>query len=213
MSKIMFRCTYNGKPVAVAESGEIDDYIGAIFDCPNCCEPHVLKRLYLEGEEPSEKQKFNVALESALYYASEIGVFISCFALLEGYMPQLLEKLTGLSKEDAAEIMGNLNMSARVDLLKNLAEQRGDSDQAKQAVSFFAPKIREAISIRNKYAHAEYSIAHENVFVKQWKYDSKRKTKEYKETLRDAAIAVETIQSLICDLHGYIYRGENPQNI
>lgn len=218
MAKVMMICTRLGKPIETgldaSSNVELDEFIGKKVECPLCGNAHQLKKLYLEGTEPSEKHRFNVALESAPDYAADLGIFISCFALVEGYMSKLLSKLIQCDDKDAYLIAGRFQMNEKIELLESLADLRDGDSSIGCAIKIFVPRLRRMKDLRNKYAHSQYSITFKDaVVVSSWVNDSKRKkrnTMDSKEDIRTIGLNVQEIQELICDLHGYIYRDEMP---
>ena len=216
MTRVMMSCTYGGKPIFTGRDlpPDVDLSIlgGDTIECPECHRVHPLRKLFFEGTVPTEKARYSVALESAPGFASDIGVLISCFALVESYIPRLLTKLIGIAYEDAYLISGRFQMGERVQLLCKLAERRPEGDATRIAVDRLSPRVLDAIAARNKYAHAQYSITFEDaVIVESWLHDSRRKTKP-KSTEDRVFIGreIEKVQSLICDLHGFVYRDEMP---
>jgi len=109
-----------------------------------------------------EAEKFGVALDEFPEFAAQVGVLVSCFALVESYVHRLISKLTGAAVEDAFVFSGSfMNFRARVDLLDSLAKRRSRGDQSALASRHFVVLLREATEIRNRYAHGQYSITFE----------------------------------------------------
>jgi hypothetical protein len=216
MPRVMMTCTRSGKSVFTGLDLPLDASLGAqaakTVQCPSCGRTHPLRKLYFEGTGPKEKHLYNVALESAPAFSAEIGVLISCFALVEGYMPHLMSRLTGIDKDDAFTILGRFQMGERIQLLGALASSRDGDNAARKALEILLPKLTAATAVRNKYVHAQYSITfNDAIIVESWLHDSKRKTKpKTTEDIPVIAAEVEKIQVLICDLHGYVYRDEMP---
>lgn len=215
MTKVMMTCTRNGSPIYVgldlSSDTNLNSYAGKAITCPACGHNHALKKLYFEGNGPTEKHRYNVALESAPMFSADIGVYISCFALIEGYMPKLLSRLLNIDEQDAHTIIGRFQMGERTNLLEALSNLRDSTNLESVAIKAFIPRLIKATAMRNKYAHSQYSITFDDaIVVTSWLYDSKRNKQETTETLATIANEVEKIQSLICDLHGYIYRNEMP---
>jgi hypothetical protein len=180
--------------------------------CRACGKHHGVRRPFFESEGPDEFHKYFVALDCEPDFAAEVGVLISCHALIEDYVPRVLAKLTGLSYDDAFAIVGSfVSFAHRLDLLQSLADLRQQPSNAKTAVERLIPRLREANSIRNQYAHARYGITFDDDFmVDSFLNDAKRKSKSARKSL-DAIVAdVNALKVTINHLHGYIYRDELP---
>src|ERR1700674_3346137 len=98
-----------------------------------------------------EAAKFHVALESAPEFSARVGILISCFALVEEYVPHLVVKLTGMPHADAWTILNTAN------------------------------------TLRNRYAHAQYSLAERDdvtkmriVVVREFPSAIKKKPREHR---------------------------------
>lgn len=214
--KVLMICPRDGKPINtdldLPLEAPLNIYANQSVECSQCCQRHPLRKLYFETSVPTEKNKFNVALESVPVYAASIGILISCYAIIEGYIPQLLSRLINISEEDSKLILGRSQIGERIQLVEALAKTKDDGNKAKKAIEIFAPKLTEATAARNKYAHSQYSITfNDAVIVKSWIHDSKKKNKpESVEDINFISQEIEKAQSLICDLHKYVYLDEMP---
>jgi hypothetical protein len=214
MPRVMMTCPWDGKEiytgVELPFDAAITRYARHNVICPHCGRTSPVRLPYFDGTL-RELNKYHVALDSARDFAAEIGIFISCFALVEGYLDDLMAKLTGIDERDAWTILGRHQVGERLQLLAALASLRHDTDPERVAIERLLPRITNAIAARNKYAHSQYAITfNDGIVVSSWLYDSKRTRKEVTENLDSIVLEVETIKALINDLHGYIWRNEMP---
>lgn len=161
----------------------------------------------------TEAQKFTVALDHFPEFAAEVGVLISCFALIESYMPKLISSTTNMDESEAFMVSGSfVSFSARIDLLDNLIKKKDPKSKEVIAAQHFVKILREATTIRNNYAHGKYSIAKNNIMhVTSFIHDAKRKNpRELVRDLDGIKKDVKRMKFIICELHGYVYRGEMP---
>jgi hypothetical protein len=171
----------------------------------------------------SEAAKYRVALEEFPEFAAQVGVLLSCFALIESYVHVLISKLTGISEMDAFIFSGSfLNFSGRVDLLKSLAHDRPETPGVRAAKHFVAV-LKEATEIRNRYAHGQYSLTFEGgsysptakkiMIITSFLYDARRKnSKKVERDLEGITKEVHRMKFITCQMHAYAYRGEMPPN-
>ena len=61
------------------------------------------KRITVESEAAS----YRVALDEYPEFAAEVGILMSCFALIESYMHQLISRTTGIGESDTFLIAGS----------------------------------------------------------------------------------------------------------
>jgi hypothetical protein len=217
MARVMMTCPYDGKEIETGLDLPPDDlltkYAKRTATCSHCHRIWPLRLLYFQGAGPLEIHRYHVALDSVRDFAAEIGIFISCFALVEGYLTNLLSDLIGSSEKDAWTIIGRHQVGERIQLLQALATLRAPSDTKRIAIERFAPRITGATAVRNKYAHSQYAAFGGAVVVSSWLHDSKRKAKDDTETLAKIVGEVTTIKVLLNDLHGYIWRNEMPPSL
>lgn len=169
-----------------------------------------------------EAKKYEVALDAFPEFATQVGVLISCFALIESYMPQLISRTTGMDPSDAFLVSGSfISFSSRINLLETLLKKRESTNQQVIAAEHFIGTLKEANKIRNTYAHGTYSLSFEGghcsptakkiMFISSFLYDAKRKSPaKVEKDLDDAKNDVARIKFISCELHGYIYRNEMP---
>jgi hypothetical protein len=169
-----------------------------------------------------EAEKYRVALDEFPEFAAQVGILISCFALIESYMHQLIGRTTGMDPSDAYLVSGSfISFSSRIDLLETLLKKREPTSQQVVVAKHFIKTLREASGIRNTYAHGTYSLSFEGghysptakkiMFISSFLYDAKRKNPiKVEKDLDGVKKDVARIKFISCDLHGYIYRSELP---
>ena len=169
-----------------------------------------------------EAEKYGVALDDFPEFAAQVGILISCFALIESYMHQLIGRTTGMDESDAYLVSGSfISFSSRIDLLETLLRKRDPSHKDVVAAKHFIKTLREATGIRNTYAHGTYSLTFEGgdysptakkiMIISSFLYDAKRKNPvRVEKDLDDVKKDVARIKFITCELHGYIYRHELP---
>ena len=217
MAKVMIFCTRTGKPLDTGLDlplgTSLKGYAKHRVSCPHCKGEHGVRRPYFESEGPGEIGRYSVALDCEPIFAAEVGVLLSCFALVEGYMPKIMSKLTGISENDSATIVGSFtNFSSKIELIDALSKNR-DSNLDKEAIDKLFTKIREANSLRNIYAHSQYSITfHDDFVINSFLHDTKKKSKKQTKSLDDIVEDVNSLKRTIHVIHGYIHRNEKPQS-
>ena len=77
-------------------------------------------------------------------FSAEVGVLISCFALIEGYAPELLQRLLNIESAEAFVIMSSFDtFSDKTELLKALVQMPKTEDKSRRtrALSRLLPRI------------------------------------------------------------------------
>jgi hypothetical protein len=186
-----------------------------VIDCPFCDFHHHLRRLYFQGDPPTEGTTDVYALDCAYGFAAEVGVIISVMALIESYLPELLVRLTGMPKAAAAITMGTFyNFSHRVDLLALIAAS-ADTDVRRDILKL-AKRIRTANNVRVKYAHAMYSVGKDEngkqtVHLVPFFGDARKPQQTIIMYDDDVAGDVETVKGIKRQIHAYLHRNERPK--
>jgi len=169
-----------------------------------------------------ETEKYSVALDEFPEFAAQVGVLISCYALIESYMHQLISRTTGMDESDAYLVSGSfISFGARIELLDTLLKKRDQQSKEVVAAKHFIKILREATTIRNTYAHGTYSLGFEGghysptakkiMYISSFLYDAKRKTpSKLEQDLDGIKKDVARMKFITCEIHGYIYRGEMP---
>jgi hypothetical protein len=215
--RLMIICPRTGTPISTGIDlplgSTLTGYAKTKVQCSQCGRDHGIHRPFLEGHGPSDFDKYAVALDCEPNFSAEVGVLISCFAIIESYMPQLLERLINIGSAEAFLIMSSFGeFSERTELLKSLVKlyeaQKKTTDDI-TAIARFLPRITAVTTIRNKYAHGKYSITFHDDFIVD-SFVSSKKPKSTKKSLDAVVVDVNTLKHLICDLHGYVHRDEMP---
>lgn len=169
-----------------------------------------------------EAEKYGVALDDFPEFAAQVGILISCFALIESYMHKLISRTTGMDESDAYLVSGSfIGFGSRIDLLETMLKKREPANKQVVAARHFIKTMREATGIRNTYAHGTYSLsfggghysptAKKIMFISSFLYDAKRKNPvRVEKDLDGVKEDLARIKFITCELHGYIYRDEMP---
>ena len=152
----------------------------------------------------------DVALDNAPEFSAQVGVLLSCFALIERYIPQLVSRITGMTEEEAFLFVGSFhNVSSRLDLVSTLLKEKKQFNEAEETVQSFIPRLRDSSTIRNRYAHAQYSYMKPDKFqITSFLSSATKETKTEIHTLEDVRKNTFILKDLINDMHGFVYRNE-----
>lgn len=160
----------------------------------------------------SHTASYTVALDAGTDYATQVGLIISLFALVEGYVPYALEKMIGIKRADARSIAGVFRaFSNKIDLLHQLNRNQGKIERV--VFSHYKGLFSEANKIRNKYAHATYSYARTHFKLQTYSGDYNRSPEIIDGTLADFVSDATTLRRIINDLHGFYVRNEIPRTL
>ena len=149
-------------------------------------------------------------LETQPSYAAKIGVVISMFALIEDHSPLILCRLTGINQMDARAIMGTFRaFSNRIDLLKAVYRSHERTSPKFVFGSYFAGLFTEANKIRNKYAHAKYSLNSKNKLgIEPFSSDYNRKTVPQEHTAEEFENDINRLRRIIAELDCLLWEDE-----
>jgi hypothetical protein len=135
--------------------------------------------------------------------ASEVGILLSAFAIVELSPPAILAKLTSIDQNHAEIILGHLrSFSARLDVVEAIAKSTPAEDPERANAIKLLEKIRACSRIRNKYAHGIWQGVAPNdktveLHVIGWAADAKKQTSRCVVTLatiiKDCSILRETV--------------------
>ena len=167
-----------------------------------------------------EFQKFGVALDNFPEFSAQLGVLISCFALIEDYMHRVISYSTNMDEQEAFFVSGSFSgFGARITLLETLIKNKDAMLKEVIAAKYFVKTFKEASIIRNDYAHGKYSLTFEGatkektMIIKSFLYDAKRREpKIMRKNLKEIKEDVQRLKFIICELHAYIYRDEMPNS-
>lgn len=91
-------------------------------------------------------------------YPALVGMIVSYFAHIEREMPTIISRLTGLTSDDAITICAEFRaFSVKLDILSSLLKLRDATSHDRIIYTHCKVLMREANSLRNKYAHALYA--------------------------------------------------------
>ena len=161
-------------------------------------------------KEKLDPGPLDVALDNAPEFSAQVGVLLSCFALIERYLPQLVSKITGMSEDEALLFVGSFhNVSGRIDLIDTLLKKKQNLSPAEETVKSFIPRLREVSTIRNRYAHAQFSYMKPDKFqITSFLSSATKETKVEVHTFEDVKKKTFYLKELINDMHGFVYRNE-----
>ena len=97
-----------------------------------------------------------IALDHDRELAAEIGLLLSCYAIIDLYIVHIFATLSGHKKDAATVVLSHIRgNSRRTELIRQLLEM-SDRPQKNTELELIN-SIDRATRIRNKYAHAVYS--------------------------------------------------------
>lgn len=100
----------------------------------------------------------HVALDNNRDIASEVGLLLNCYSLIELYMFVVFAKLSGNSRDESRVILGNVNgFNHRMSVLRDLLDNNTDQKVDKGLTAEIFDRVEECGRISNKYAHSIYS--------------------------------------------------------
>ena len=100
----------------------------------------------------------HVALDNNREIATEVGLLLNSYKLIELYMFVAFEKISGNSRDESKAIFGSLSgFGDKMNILRKSLEGNIDQDLDKGLTSEIFDRIEECCLIRNKYAHSIYS--------------------------------------------------------
>lgn len=142
-------------------------------------------------------------------FAAQVGVIISLFALVEGYVPMLLQKLTGLDARDAQSLASvPRSFTTRLELIEAVCKPRGAGSIDAIVATHFVQQFREANRIRNRYAHATYSTTRQTIVLSTFSSDFNREPEHLTLRLDQFKADGDKLRRIICELHALTYRNE-----
>jgi hypothetical protein len=139
-----------------------------------------------------EKTIYPIALDANLELAREIGLLLSCYALIDLYILHIFATVSELPKDAAYAVLGRVRGNAqRIELIRDLID--ASVRPAKAHELDLMKRVGEATKIRNQYAHAIYSgLAPKSpgpIFwrMSMWLSDGGKRKKEFRDTSADIA--------------------------
>jgi hypothetical protein len=141
--------------------------------------------------------------------ASEIGILLSAFAIVELSPPAILAKLTGIDQTHAEIILGHFrSFSARLDVVEAIAKSQHADDPERAIAIKLLEKIRACGRIRNKYAHGIWQGVAPNdktveLHVIGWAADAKKQTSRSVVTLETIIEDCSILREAVFDVTNY----------
>jgi hypothetical protein len=123
-----------------------------------------------------------LALDNDREIVAEIGLLLSCYAIIDLFILHIFAKVSGQTNDVADIVLGRVRGNGpRIDLIKELisASERPKKTQELELVE----GLYRATTIRNQYAHAVYSQVDRSTGwrMSMWLSDGKRRRKEFKD--------------------------------
>lgn len=108
----------------------------------------------------AEAEEHWVAIEKLPDFAPIVAAIISTFQNIEASLPRAFSKLTGIELGLSTIILSQfINFSNRIDLMERLATARLSTPMPDAETALVLVKaLRQVATIRNKYAHSQFSI-------------------------------------------------------
>ena len=176
----------------------------------------MLKPYTIAATLESEFAKYQVALElkGQEQYARHVGVIISLFAIVEGFVPRVLESLLGMDREDARSITGVFRaFSNRLDLIEQLIKGRDKGSVEREVFSYTKGLLAEANNIRNKFAHATYGYAGDHFKLETCSSNYNQARQIIDMTLDDFEKDILRLKRIISELQAILVRRELPPEL
>jgi len=100
----------------------------------------------------------HVALDNNRDIAAEVGILLSCYAIIELHMFVVFSKITGSNRDESEVILGNVSgFFSKMNILKKLLSNNTDPSIDKGYAMRILESVDKCNRIRNKYAHSVYS--------------------------------------------------------
>jgi hypothetical protein len=148
----------------------------------------------------------HMALDNDREIAAEIGILLSCYALIELQMFVVFSKLTSSTRDESEVILGNVSgFFSKMNILKKLLSTNTDPSIDKNRASEILNLVDKCNQIRNKYAHSVYSQVSVEGQVKwrtsSWLGDARRNNKFEIFELESIRKECEVLRQAIRDLY------------
>lgn len=136
------------------------------------------------------KDIHRLALDNNRELATEIGLLLSCYAIIDLFILHIFSVVSNQTKDNASMILGRVKgNSLRLELIKDiiLASNRENKAFELDLIS----KIKHATNLRNQYAHAIYSGVSDSSTgwrMSMWLSDGGKRKKEFRD------ISVEVVK-------------------
>jgi hypothetical protein len=101
-------------------------------------------------------------IESAPKIAEQVGLIFATFAMIETRLPQIFSWITGMSSEDAASSLNSVrSFGTRISIVEAAIINHSGTPKPQRVATWFCTKMREANTLRNRYAHSHYRFVSE----------------------------------------------------
>ena len=126
---------------------------------------------------------YPIALDHDRELAAEIGLLLSCYAIIDLFILHIFASVSGQGKESADIVLGRIKSNTqRIELIRELinASNRPHKDHELHLVK----ELERATQIRNEYAHAIYSQVAASPTqwrMSMWLSDGRRRKKQFKD--------------------------------
>lgn len=136
-----------------------------------------------------DQDRYPIALDSNRELAAEVGLLLSCYAIIDLYIVHIFATVSGMPKDASYGVLKHVKgKEQRIELLQGLlaASDRPDKDYELELIG----KIKRATDIRNKYAHAIYSAVSASPTkwrMSMWLSDAGRRKKAFEDVSVDIA--------------------------
>lgn len=126
---------------------------------------------------------YPIALDHDRELAAEVGLLLSCYAIIDLFILHIFATVSGQSKDAADLILGRIKSNGqRIELIRDLitASDRPYKDHELSLIS----NLDRVTTIRNEYAHAIYSqvsASPTNWRMSMWLSDGRRRKKQFKD--------------------------------
>jgi len=124
-----------------------------------------------------------IALDQDRELAAEVGLLLSCYAIIDLFILHIFATVSGQSKDSADIVLGRIKGNGqRIELIREIiaATDRPQKDHELTLVE----GLQRATQIRNEYAHAIYSqvLASPTGWrMSMWLSDGRKRKKQFKD--------------------------------
>jgi len=144
-----------------------------------------------------------IALDNDRELAAEIGLLLSCYAIIDLFLLHIYVTVSGQTKESADIVLGRIKSNMqRIELMRDLilVSNRVQKEHELNLLK----KLEAATQLRNEYAHAIYSQVAASTTkwgMSMWLSDGRKRKKQFKDinvdiVRKDGVFIREVLQSL-----------------
>ncbi len=129
------------------------------------------------------KQVYPIALDHDRDMAAEVGLLLSCYAIIDLYILHIYSTISNQDKVSANIILGRIKGNGqRIELIKELLKVSNRENKTLELE--LLNKIEQSTKLRNGYAHSIYSQVSSrptNWRMSMWLSDGTKRKKEFKD--------------------------------